>query len=273
MKGRFESAMTTKSNQVKSFFAQPERYLKNDFNIRIRAEVTKGFVGDTVFGSILDIGCGNGAISLPLLQQTDHLTLLDISRNMLSLASSHVPVEFLSKVETINEDFIHADLGSNSYDLILCLGVLAHVDSPRNIISKMVSLLKPNGSIIVQNTDSRHPVSYLYNLYWAFRNVLLPAPYSLNRINSSRLLEIFSDQGLKPSATYRYNMPVPGMARVFSGDNLYKLIKKIYGTHTNNRFSWLGSECMYCFRKLDAPLGDYLQASYALKAHHKTRKG
>jgi len=249
--------MNTKIDQVKSFFAQPEQYLKNDFNIRIRAEVIKGFVGDSVFGSILDLGCGNGAISLPLLRQADHLTLLDISQNMLSIARSDVPVEFLGKVETINEDFMRAELGSNSYDLILCLGVLAHVDSPINIITKMVSLLKPNGSIIVQNTDSRHPVSYLFKLYSALRNVLLPSPYSLNRISGTRLMEIFSDQGLKLSAIYRYNLPFPGMIRIFSSDNLYKFIKKIYGTHTNNHFSWLGRECIYYFRKLETAPGDY----------------
>jgi 2-polyprenyl-3-methyl-5-hydroxy-6-metoxy-1,4-benzoquinol methylase len=123
--------MNSKTAQVKSFFIQPERYLlRSQYNIRIRAEVVKGFVGDTCYGSILDIGCGDGSISLPLLRQDMQLTLLDISRNMLSVARSHIPAAFSDQVQLVNDDFMHAELGPQAYDLILCLGVLAHVDSP-----------------------------------------------------------------------------------------------------------------------------------------------
>src|SRR5437588_12945296 len=143
--------MSTKIDQVKTFFDQTELYLKIDYNIRIRTEVVKGFVGDYQFNSILDIGCGSGAISLPLLRQNNHLTLLDVSSNMLSIARSSIPPGLAGNVETINEDFMHAELPSQAYDLVLCIGVLAHVDSPAAVIAKMVSLLKPGGSIIVQN--------------------------------------------------------------------------------------------------------------------------
>src|SRR5438477_443325 len=132
-------------DQVKSFFAQPERYLKHNFNIRIRAEVVAGFVGDTVFESILDIGCGNGAIYLPL------------------------------------------------------------------------------------------------------RNALHRNPYPLNRLSGAKVMEMFSNHGLELSAIYRYNLPLPGMARVFTDDSLYERTRRVYGTHTHNDRSWLGSECIYHF--------------------------
>ncbi len=244
--------MSNRIDQVKSVFAQSEQYLqKSDFNIRIRREVVESFVGDAVFKSILDIGCGNGATSLPLLRHDNRLTLLDISSNMLSIAYSCIPSEFSTNVDIINENFMNAELQFQSYDLIICLGVLAHVDSPIDFIDRMVSLLKPNGSIIVQNSDSQHPISHLFNFYSAFRNILLPKPYSLNRLKSAELMEIFGNHGLKLSALYRYNMPIPGMARVFSNDAMYKFIRKIYGTHTNNYRSWLGRECIYHFKKID----------------------
>lgn len=241
--------MNSRIDQVKTLFAQPEGYLRSDFNIRIRAEVVEGFVGDKVFKSILDIGCGNGAISLPLLREYNRLTLLDLSSNMLSIARSHIPAEHASRVETINEDFMSAELQFQSYDLILCLGVLAHVDSPANVIARIVSLLQPNGSVIVQNFDFQHPVGYLFDRYSTLRNVLLRTPYTLNRLSGAKLVEMFGNQGLELSAVYRYNMPVPGAARLFSNDSLYKFIRKVYGTHTNNYGSWLGSECIYHFRK------------------------
>jgi 2-polyprenyl-3-methyl-5-hydroxy-6-metoxy-1,4-benzoquinol methylase len=244
--------MSSKIDQVKANFAQPEQYLRSmAFNIQVRKEIVEGFVGDAVLKSILDIGCGNGAISIPLLRHYSQLTLLDISNTMLSIALSRIPTEFLGNVKTINEDFMKTDLQIQSYDLILCLGVLAHVDSPMDVIAKMVSLVKPNGSIIVENSDSQHPINYLLNLYSAIRNVFLPTPYPLNQLSGAKLVEMFGNQGLKLSALYRYSLPVPGMARVFSNDSMYNFIRKVYGTHTNNYRSWLGSECIYHFRKSD----------------------
>ncbi len=243
--------MSTRIEQVKSFFARPERYLKGGFNIRIRAEVVQGFVSDNKFESILDIGCGNGAISSPLLRQDNRLTLLDISSSMLSIACSYIPPELSGNVEIINEDFTRAELPTQSYDLILCLGVLAHVDSPTDVIARMVALLRPGGSIIVQNSDSQHPVGYLFGLYATFRNALLPPPYALNRISGAKLVEMFGSHGLKLSASYRYNLPIPGMARVFTSDTIYRFIRRVHGTHAHNYRSWLGSECIYHFRRLE----------------------
>lgn len=241
--------MSSRIDQVKSLFAQPEGYLRSDFNIRIRAEVVEGFVGDRMFKSILDIGCGNGAISLPLLREYNRLTLLDVSNNMLSIARSHIPTEYASRVETKNEDFMSAELQSQCYDLILCLGVLAHVDSPANVIAKIVSLLQPNGSVIVQNFDFQHAVGYLFDRYSTLRNVLLRTPYTLNRLSGKKLVEMFANQGLELAAVYRYNLPVPGAARLFSNDSMYHFIRKVYGTYNKNYGSWLGSECIYHFRK------------------------
>jgi 2-polyprenyl-3-methyl-5-hydroxy-6-metoxy-1,4-benzoquinol methylase len=257
--------MNDRIGQVKSFFAQPEQYLegKGSFNIHIRSEVVGSFIGDKDFRSILDIGCGNGAISLPLLRPDVQLTLLDVSDEMLSIARSRIPREFSSSVELINEGFMHAKLRPQSYDLILCLGVLAHVDSPADVIAKIVKLLKPNGSIIVQNTDSQHPVRYMFDLRATLRNILPrkqyplnQRAYPLNRLSHAQVMRRFVNQGLKLSAIYRYNVYFPGMAKLFThdttyNDKMYKFTRHLYGTCTNNNLSWLGIEAIYHFRKLD----------------------
>jgi len=248
-RGRSEKVMANRIDQVESFFAQPERYLSSNYNIRIRAEVVEGFVGGKMFRSILDIGCGNGAISLPLLRKDTQLTLLDISSNMLSIANSRTPAEFSDNVELINEDFMQAALRLQSFDLILCLGVLAHVDSPADVIARIASLLKPGGSVIVQNSNSHHPVGYLFNLYSKLRNTLHPAPYTLNRLSDAKLMEMFDNQGLKLIALYRYSLPIPGMARFFTSDSIYKFLRKTYGTYPHNYRSWLGNEHIYYLKK------------------------
>jgi 2-polyprenyl-3-methyl-5-hydroxy-6-metoxy-1,4-benzoquinol methylase len=241
--------MKSRVDLVKTFFDKPERYLRTDFNLRIRADVVKGFVGDVLFESILDIGCGDGTISLPLLSHNNHLTLLDLSDAMLSIASTYIPSELSENVKIINGDFMNSQLSLHSYDLILCLGVLAHIDSPDDCIKKMISLLKPNGSIIVQNTDSLHPMGFLFNIYSKLQSFLSGRIYSLNHIRSSRVIEIFNNNQFVISGVYRYNLPVPGMARLFSNNFLYKFIRKIFGTHDNNHLVWLGSEHIIHFKK------------------------
>lgn len=243
--------MNTKIEQVRSFFAEPARYLRSSFNIRIRADAVQELTGDTAFASILDIGCGTGAISQPLLPRAEHLTLLDFSPGMLSMALGYVPAKSLGKVETINDDFMHAALKSNSYDLILCMGVLAHVNSPVSVVDKMVSLLKPGGQIIVQNTDSGHFVSALFALYTAAQRTFSHNSYRLNQLSGERLTRMFRERGLTQMSVYRYSLPIPGMARILSSDRLYELIRRVYGTPSNNRFSWLGNECIYQFRKVE----------------------
>lgn len=247
------SIMNTKVERVRSFFAEPARYLRSSFNIRIRTDVVQAMTSDTAFASILDIGCGTGAISQSLLSRAEHLTLLDFSPGMLAMALGYVPAESLGKVETINDDFMRAALKSNAYDLILCMGVLAHVDSPAGVVDKMITLLKPGGRIIVQNTDSRHFVSSLFALYAAAQRTFSRNSYRLNQLSGERLTRMFRERGLTQLSVYRYSLPVPGMARILSSDRLYELIRQVYGTPSSSRFSWLGNECIYQFKKAGQP--------------------
>ena len=114
--------------EVKSYFDTSDYLRRREFDIRIRAETVQDLTREGFFRHILDIGCGNGAISLPLLTKCVDLTLLDISTSMLSLAKDNTKAEFLSKVRLVNDDIMHAPLDPQYFDLVLCIGVLAHVD-------------------------------------------------------------------------------------------------------------------------------------------------
>ena len=177
------------------------------------------------------------------------LTLLDISRNMLDLASARIPADARDRVTLINEDFMAADLPMRSFDLILCLGVLAHVDSPTAVIERMANVLRPGGRVIVQNNDARHPLGYLLSAYSSLSRKLLPEPYVLNRIRSDAVIKDFGRHGLRLVGGYRYAMPLPGMTRVFSGDQIYRAIRTVHGTEADNQRAWLGSECIFEFRR------------------------
>ncbi len=238
--------MTTKIGYVRELFEQPAWYLSRwRYNIRIRAETVREFVKGLKYESILDVGCGDGSVSVPLLASRVRLTLLDISSHMLTIAGSRVPAEWWPNVSTINEDLLAAKLEENAYDLILCLGLLAHVDSPPLVAAKIASLVKPGGTVIVQSTDTTHAVTYLVRLCHLL--VGRPRPYSGNLLSTEDVVQMFAKHGLRLVAVYRYSLLLPGIGGAFTHDRLYAMVRALFGRYPLARHSWLGNECLYKF--------------------------
>src|SRR5581483_7492091 len=144
---------------VKSVFDDVAKYLAvRQFDVRLRTETVKKFAEGLPCQHILDIGCGDGSISLPLLSSRNRLTLLDLSERMLSAARSKVPPRLRDRVEIRNGDFMEVCLPPASFDLVVCLGVMAHVDSPDTFLARIAEVIKPGGSLIIEFTDAFHPV-------------------------------------------------------------------------------------------------------------------
>src|SRR5579863_9270615 len=133
------TAIISKSASVKAVFEEPVRsYLeRRRHDITIRSETVSSMMEGFEYHSLLDIGCGDGSISLPLLNQGVRMLLLDFSSSMLSLATSRVPPELEANVEIRNGDFMKEPLLPASYDIVLCLGLLAHVDSPEQFFKRV----------------------------------------------------------------------------------------------------------------------------------------
>jgi 2-polyprenyl-3-methyl-5-hydroxy-6-metoxy-1,4-benzoquinol methylase len=246
-------ALASKLDHVKAVFAQPEWYLRRAHNIRIRKETVQTFLKGVKVDSILDIGCGDGSISLPLVNARTRLTLLDLSESMLAIARSRIPLHLSANVEIVNGDFLTAELGAHSYDLILCIGVLAHVDSPSATIDEIIRLLRPGGMVVIENTDSRHPISHVLRMYDNIRAIFLRPKYARNLVSTGELQATFGRRGCKLLATYRYSLPLPGMQRVFADGVLYKMTRFIHGAHPDSRLPWLGNEGIHLFRSDDVP--------------------
>lgn len=234
-------------DQVKTLFDRPERYLDGSrYNIVIRAETVNEFVRGRHYKHILDIGCGDGSISLPLLRADNRLTLVDVSSAMLAASRRRIPPELVRNVECVNKEFLAAPLVGR-YDLILCVGMLAHTNSPAAVIAKLGSLLEPEGYVIVQFTDSNHLLSRALGVYSKIRNWLTAPPYCVTTLSEEEVLRMFVEQGLQLDSAYRYSLPLPGMARVLSQHSLYRLTRWLHGHYPCSRNAGLGNECLYQF--------------------------
>jgi 2-polyprenyl-3-methyl-5-hydroxy-6-metoxy-1,4-benzoquinol methylase len=242
--------MISKTEHVKALFETPQKYLDpRAYDIRIRVETIGQFTEGLEFENILDIGCGDGSISLPLLSRCKKLTLLDLSKNMLHLASKRIPSGRLNDVEMIDGDFMAANLEHQSFDLIFCIGVLAHVDSPAAVIEKVSNLAKPGAWIILEFTDSFHFWGVPVVLYQSVLKLLRPAPYKLNRLRQIEVLKLCRHSGLGILGLYRYGLPPLGSHKFLNQEGMYDLTRRLFGSSKHNRKRWMGNQFIYRLQK------------------------
>lgn len=245
-----EAALPGRTAAVKKLFDANAWYLQRwRCVIQTRAETVAEMTGNKRFQSILDIGCGDGSISIQLLRSGTKLTLNDLSKSMLDTARAAIPGAFTDHVECLNEDFSSVALHSKPFDLILCLGVLAHIASPPEAVAKIVPLLASSGTVIVECTDADHFVTRVLNFVGDVQGIFRPKAYALNRVTAKGLVQIFESQGFRFVSGYRHQHPFLGMSRIFSQNFLYRLNRRIFGTVARNRNAWLGNQCILQFER------------------------
>ena len=241
--------MTDKSKIVKELFEDTALYLTYDYNLQIRKENLEALTKDLKYDTVLDMPCGTGSISLPLLKDAKTLTLIDISSNMLSIAKSNIPDDEKNKVTFINDDFFNIDIKPNTYDLVICLGLLAHVNSPEQLLNKLSHIISPGGHLIIQNTDSGHFYSHLIRFYLGLKNIISKQPYKLNKVKGAFLEHQVSKNGLQLIKTFRYNQSFLGLSNLFTNEKKYKLTRQFFGTVEKNKHAKWGSDVTYLFKK------------------------
>jgi ubiquinone/menaquinone biosynthesis C-methylase UbiE len=247
-----EKGVPPRVEVVRTFFDRPQNYLERKrFDIRIRAETTMMFLDGVNCTKIIDIGCGDGSVSLPLLSRDRYLTLLDLSSTMLCLARSRVPSDLSGNVEVTQGDILSAPFENQSFDVVICMGVLAHVASPSAVVQKAAALLKPGGTLILECTDSQHFVRRFFNLFSGLAALFRPGEYSPNRLTSEYVLGMAEGHGLTLNGMFRYSWPPPGSQRIFSQDVLYRLIRTMFGDVRHIRNQWLGFQHIFCLSRQD----------------------
>ena len=100
-------------------------------------------------GKILDVGCGAGSHSLYLQENNFDVTAIDISANAIEACQFRGLKN--AKVQNI------LDLENDKYDTILLLmngtGIFGTLQQTSNYLSKLKSLLAPNGQILIDSSD------------------------------------------------------------------------------------------------------------------------
>ncbi|MCJ7574936.1 class I SAM-dependent methyltransferase, partial [Candidatus Bathyarchaeota archaeon] len=80
---------------------------------------------------ILDAGGGTGFYSLPLAAKGHHMTVLDLSREMLDVAGAKSRrMGLADRVQTVLGDMEDTDLPFSEFDMTMCHLALCHVSDP-----------------------------------------------------------------------------------------------------------------------------------------------
>jgi 2-polyprenyl-6-hydroxyphenyl methylase/3-demethylubiquinone-9 3-methyltransferase len=108
---------------------------------------------------ILDVGCGGGLISVPLVKMSANVTAIDASPNNIKAAKAYTQQHNLN-INYQNSTVEELLLNPQKFDVIVCLEVIEHVANVDEFVANLAKLLKPGGMMIL-STISRNIKSYL----------------------------------------------------------------------------------------------------------------
>jgi SAM-dependent methyltransferase len=97
----------------------------------------------------LELGCGNGSISLALAER--------VAPDGLVLASD-IDLSYVSRLkrpglQVKRIDILHDPIEENSYDFVVARALLHHVPSARDGLQRMLAALKPGGALLSIEPD------------------------------------------------------------------------------------------------------------------------
>lgn len=224
------------SNEVYDFFNQTGNYLGKSYGIAVRAEIVQDILGRLNEKTILDIGCGNGLISIPYIRENE-VNFLDISEKMLEEVRKNIPAESLKNATFYNCSFDNFK-PDRKYDVIIAIGVLAHVESEERFIAKVHDLLKAGGVFILQFSNSE-------SLFTKWRLSIRKNKHVLNELSYKKLLLVTKQAGFSIDREVRFSFQPPGIG-LLSDPLLYKVTRASYKLKWLSRF---GSDYIWNLRK------------------------
>jgi 2-polyprenyl-3-methyl-5-hydroxy-6-metoxy-1,4-benzoquinol methylase len=105
-------------------------------------------VENSQYENILDFGCGSG-VMLPFLSNiSKQVIAMDVDLLPIQSVRKYIPIANNVQIKDATKINI-IDLPKNSFNLIIALDVLEHVQDLSKTLSELFSLLKPNGQLIV----------------------------------------------------------------------------------------------------------------------------
>lgn len=105
----------------------------------------------------LDLGSGNGFMTLPLLESGCHVVALDLRQEMLDMLCSRVPADLRSHLQTVRSELPEIPMPDHSVDHAVLVNVFHEIPDRRRAVAEILRVLRPGGRVHVvdhQKVDS-----------------------------------------------------------------------------------------------------------------------
>ena len=108
---------------------------------------------------VLDVGCGTGAMSIPLAAHGYSVTSVDVSENMVERAAANLHARGL-EARTLVASADVLPFAPASFDAVVCRNVLSNLVDPERALRQWRRVIKPGGVLMYFDSGWWH---YLYD--------------------------------------------------------------------------------------------------------------
>lgn len=174
--------------------------------------------------NLLEVGCGMGKFTIPLLNRGYNITGLDLSPVLLQMLLEYVDNKF--KIDLISSDILELSEDYNDkFDHVIGFFTLHHFLHLETYLKAMSRVLKPTGSIIFLEPNAYNP---LYYIQIAFsRSMSWKGDKGVAKMTSNNFHRAATYAGLENVSIQKYGFFPPFIVNTPVGRFTEKVLEKI----------------------------------------------
>ena len=168
-------------------------------------------LGRASSGRLLDCAAGTGEITCALLKsgRFNHATVVDVSLAMLQSARELLTSQIKNaEVEFVQSDVFDFKPSDSRFDLVLCLGLIAHTGRLDILSPHLKSMLMPGGRIILQTALTDHLGTRIIRALTS-RSELARRGYRISWFSQRDIFDACDRAGLRILNTRRHSLGLP----------------------------------------------------------------
>ena len=199
-----------------------ERASGANFNFRQRLALACE-LGGASSGRLLDCAAGPGEITCALLKsgKFHHGTVVDISQAMSRSAKELLTSEVTNaQLEFVQSDVFNFKPSDSCFDLILCLGLIAHTGRLDILLPHLKSMLTLAGRIILQTTLTDHLGTRIVRAVTS-RDELAQRGYQISWFSKRDITDACRNAGLQIIEIRRHSLGIPFGDRLWPWANFH----------------------------------------------------
>lgn len=252
--------MGSRQRAVETLFdADSATYLSRHLtaeNIREQGRILDLLGRERKYGKVLDIGCGPGTLSEDLLRIGGEIWSIDISPDMIRIADARF-AQSADRIHFQVGDAENLTFPDESFDAVICVGVLRYMTSWEKALQEIHRVLKPNGVVVMTFYYRFSP--HWFSMYFLYRP-LLPAISLVKRRSFKELLLKYraeplpfsyrkfkvalSRNGFHRIETQHSGFDLFPFNRLFPRLSRYLYLKAEAALFNSRTTGWLGSICI-----------------------------